>query len=320
MLGIRRLRAALWPIIQTSTASGLAWYLAHDVLHHQQPFFAPMAATLCLSSSNVLRSQRAAQMILGVGLGIGVGAVVQTVLGVGAVGIAVAVFLALSVAVLSAHGYVGQGLTFVNQTAVSALLVLVLVHGDAVLQRAVDALIGGGLALVFSVLLFPAEPLQVLRTARVAVLTELRDVLNQAMEAQPVPGWVNAAVDRVHEQLGLLIQARDTVRQVVLAPRRWSTRDRVAGADRQAESVALLADSVLKLARAVDEGLDNAHLEIGDLAAAIALVEADPEAAIEHVVDARRGASAAFAGDPAARNIVISCADDLRQVIDLRSR
>ena len=40
----RRLRRTLWPIAQTTVAAGLAWYLAHDVLDHREPFFAPIAA------------------------------------------------------------------------------------------------------------------------------------------------------------------------------------------------------------------------------------------------------------------------------------
>ena len=70
--------------MQTSVAAGLAWYIAHDLLRHPQPFFAPIAAAVCLSTSNVLRAQRAMQMMIGVALGIGMGAVVQGLLGTGA--------------------------------------------------------------------------------------------------------------------------------------------------------------------------------------------------------------------------------------------
>ena len=69
--------------LQTSVAAGLSWYLAHDVLGHPQPFFAPIAAAVCLSISNVLRAQRAVQMMIGVTLGIGTGTLVQGLLGTG---------------------------------------------------------------------------------------------------------------------------------------------------------------------------------------------------------------------------------------------
>ena len=46
--------AGIWfTIVQTSVASGLAWYIAHDVLGHPQPFFAPIASAVSLSISNV---------------------------------------------------------------------------------------------------------------------------------------------------------------------------------------------------------------------------------------------------------------------------
>ena len=54
----QRVHSVLGPITQTSIAVGLVWYLTHDVLGHRQPFFAPIAAVVSLSASNVLRGQR----------------------------------------------------------------------------------------------------------------------------------------------------------------------------------------------------------------------------------------------------------------------
>jgi uncharacterized membrane protein YgaE (UPF0421/DUF939 family) len=39
-------------------------------------------------------------------------------------------------------------------------------HGSVMNERLIDVLIGGGMALVFSMLLFPANPVVVLRNAR----------------------------------------------------------------------------------------------------------------------------------------------------------
>ena len=68
-----RLRAALWPAVQAAAAAGLAWLVAHDLLGHAQPFFAPIAAAIALSTSGVRRGRRILQMVGGVMLGIGVG-------------------------------------------------------------------------------------------------------------------------------------------------------------------------------------------------------------------------------------------------------
>ena len=74
LAAVQRLKGMWFTLAQTSVASGLAWYLAHDVLAHPQPFFAPIASAVCLSISNVLRGQRAVQMMIGVTLGIGTAA------------------------------------------------------------------------------------------------------------------------------------------------------------------------------------------------------------------------------------------------------
>ncbi|WP_033722773.1 FUSC family protein, partial [Mycobacterium avium] len=168
--GGKRLGAVWFNLLQTSLAAGLSWYLAHDVLDHPQPFFAPIAAAVSLSTSNVLRAQRAVQMMIGVTLGIGLGTVVQGMLGPGALPIAVAAPVALGAAVFIGGGFIGHGMMFANQTVVSALLVLALYRGGAGPERIFDALIGGAVAIVVAVLLFPADPRTVLGAARAGVL------------------------------------------------------------------------------------------------------------------------------------------------------
>ncbi len=337
LAAFKRLRGRWFTLVQTSIAAGLAWYLAHDVLGHPQPFFAPIAAAVCLSISNVLRAQRAIQMMIGVTLGIGMGTLVQGLLGTGAVPIAIAALIALSVAVLIGHGYIGQGMMFANQTVVSSILVLALYRSGVGLERIDDALIGGCLAIVFAVLLFPADPLKVLRRARIGVLGVLQRVLSRTADIATgrivaAPDWPLSAVDRVHEQLGGLIGARTTARQVVrISPRRWRLRDSVQGADHQAVHVALLAGSVLQLARAVVPAVDGCCGRLPqpvpevlvDLAAATALADSDPAGASAYTAAARRHASKLHSDardktDVVLADVVQACVDDLQRVIDLR--
>lgn len=328
-------------LVQTAVAAGLSWYLAHDVLEHPQPFFAPIAAAVSLSTSNVLRAQRAIQMMVGVTFGIGLGSAVQALLGPGAVPIAIAALVALGAAVFIGGGFIGHGMMFANQTAVSAILVLALFHSGLGWERIFDALIGGGVAIVFAVLLFPADPLKVLRNARVGVLGVLHDVLARAADVAvgrkaPAPDWPLTAVDRVHEQLSGLLEARTTVRQVVrVAPRRWGMRGTVHAADRQAVHVALLAGSVLQLARAVaptpnpaSDGCREGHPQtvhtvLVVLAAAIALADPDPAGACAYIASARHHASelqsiAREKTQLILADVVSACVDDLQRVIDLR--
>jgi uncharacterized membrane protein YgaE (UPF0421/DUF939 family) len=336
--GAKRLREVWFTLVQTSVASGLAWYLAHDALGHPQPFFAPIAAAVSLSISNVLRAQRAIQMMFGVTLGIGLGTLVQGLLGPGSVSIAVAALFALFVAVFIGHGYIGQGMMFANQTVISAILVLALYRSGVGWERIYDALIGGVVAIVFAVLLFPADPLKVLRRGRVGVLGVLQGVLTRAADVAagrrvPAPDWPLAAVDRVHQQVGGLVEARTTARQVVrIAPRRWGMRDAVAAADHQAVHVALLASSVLQLARAVAPAVDGCRERLPgpvssvliELAAATALADPDPAGAAAYTAAARQHASELMSHarqktEVVLADVVQACIDDLQQVIDLRS-
>ncbi|EFG74271.1 hypothetical protein HMPREF0591_5809 [Mycobacterium parascrofulaceum ATCC BAA-614] len=339
--GSKRLRVVWFNLVQTATAAGLSWYLAHDVLAHPQPFFAPIAAAVSLSTSNVLRAQRAVQMMVGVTLGIGLGSAVQALLGPGAVPIAIAALVALGAAVFIGGGFIGHGMMFANQTVVSAILVLALYRSGVGLERIFDALIGGAVAIVFAVLLFPADPMTVLRTARVGVLGVLHDVLARAADVAagrtaPPPDWPLTAVDRVHEQLSGLLEARTTARHVVaIAPRRWGLRDTLEAADHQAVHVALLAGSVLQLARAVapnvpangvggGEGFAQpVHTVLVVLAAATALADRDPAGACAYTASARRHASELQSGvhgkaQSTLADAVSACVDDLQRVIDLR--
>ncbi|OMC16326.1 FUSC family protein [Mycobacterium colombiense] len=337
--GSKRLRLVWFNLVQTAVAAGLSWYLAHDVLEHPQPFFAPIAAAVSLSTSNVLRAQRAIQMMIGVTLGIGVGSLVQGLLGPGGVPIGVAALVALGAAVFIGGGFIGHGMMFANQTVVSAILVLALYRGGVGLERIFDALLGGAVAIVFAVLLFPADPLTVLRDARVGVLGVLRDVLSRAADVavgrkEPPPDWPLTAVDRVHEQLSGLLEARTTARHVVtIAPRRWGLRTAIQAADHQAVHVALLAGSVLQLARAVSPGPETTSgrgrlsepvpTVLVVLAAATALADTDPAGACAYAASARHHAAELQSGAGEKTQVILAdvvsaCVDDLQRVIDLR--
>jgi uncharacterized membrane protein YgaE (UPF0421/DUF939 family) len=169
------------------------------------------------------------------------------------------------------------------------------------------------------------------------VLRVLQGVLSRAAEiaagrSVPPPDWPLSAVDRVHEQLGGLNQARATARQAVrISPRRWGMRDSVRAADHQAVHVALLAGSVLELARAVAPEVDGccqrlpqpAQAVLVQLAAATALADSDPAGAAAYVAAERRHASKLHADAGERTEVVLAddvqaCVDDLQRVIDLR--
>lgn len=316
----------LWAIAEASVAAGLPWYIAHDVLGHPDPFFAPVAAAVCVSASNVFQGQRAVQNIVGVALGICLGATVQQLFGTESIAMAATVFAALCVAVLFGQGILARDLTFANQTAGSAVLVMALSVGtDSVFQRLQEALIGGGVALVLSILVFPPNPHTALRDARIAVFAALHDLLVETAErvagtAPIASAWQYASVDRLRDRLEILSKARTHARHLALiAPRRWAERDAVRDADRQGAQVALLAGSLLYLARATTAAGGSLpapiHAALGDLAAGLTLAEPNPQAASTRVAAAR---ACAGADDSALAAVLQTCVEDLQLAIDPR--
>src|SRR4029079_1397648 len=65
-----RVGAKRWQIAQCAVAAGVAWLIAADLLGHNQPFFAPVAAVVSLGTSDGQRLRRVAEVTAGVALGV----------------------------------------------------------------------------------------------------------------------------------------------------------------------------------------------------------------------------------------------------------
>lgn len=257
---LARIRLSWSPIAQAALAAAVAWFIADRVLDHPQPFFAPIAAAIAMSTTRVRRSARIVQLVVGVLLGIAIGEGLKAALGTSAVALGVIVFAAFAAAVMSGIGFVGEGMLFANQTAASAILVVTLSRHGAGGERAVDALVGGGVALFFAVLVFPTEPLSLLADAERRVLLSLADTLRGAAgflatDADPPAGWLHARRSDAHTQLGLLDSSRVTARASVrIAPLRWRLRSVVASELSRLTQIDALVDSAVGLARAATRG------------------------------------------------------------------
>jgi len=145
MRRLSRWRSTAVPIVQAALAAGLSWLVAVHVVDHRAPFFAPVAAVVCLGMTLGQRLRRTIELIVGVGLGVGVGDLLISAIGTGPWQIAVVVALAMSVAVLLDGGAVITG-----QAAVSAILVATLCRPGATsgVNRLVDGLIAGATGLL----------------------------------------------------------------------------------------------------------------------------------------------------------------------------
>jgi uncharacterized membrane protein YgaE (UPF0421/DUF939 family) len=288
-----RVRHALWPVAQTAVAAGLAYFIAHSLVGHVQPFFAPIATTVSMSTTTDLRAQRAVQLVAGVLLGIAVGAGVAAPLGTGPAALGVAVFVALCAALAIGRGFIAQGALFFNQAAVAAVLILT-VHTNAEgTGRLIDALVGGGIALVFSLLLFPADPDSVLRRGSQSVFAACERELRWLDDflTRPVTGgqgWLLSAGQRIGQAVDGFDRARATAREIArLAPGRRSAKAAVARAEQSAADFVALASAVLT---------------IGSLAVAAAEAGEPLPAELRESIAGLRAAlaTAAEGGDPSA--------------------
>jgi len=175
VVGAGRLRTNGWPVVQTAVAASLAYFLAAIVLGQEQPFFAPIAAVISLGLTLGERGRRTVEVVLGVAIGLLVADLLVLFVGIGTVQIGLVVALAMAAAV-----FFSERSLFVNQAAISAILVIVLQPPTSGFSpdRFVSALVGGAVALAINHL-FPVNPeRRVERSAR-PIFNELVSVLEE---------------------------------------------------------------------------------------------------------------------------------------------
>jgi uncharacterized membrane protein YgaE (UPF0421/DUF939 family) len=179
-IALARLRMRLWPILQTAAAAVAAWYLAKLLVGAERPVFASIAAVISLGATHGGRDERAIELIGGVVVGITVADLLIRVIGTGPLQIGVLVVLAMSAAVL-----VGGGAVLVTEAAVSAILLASLDPAPTGLSadRLLEALMGGGVALAVSSLVFPLDPQVHVGRAAQALLGGLGRVLEELADA-----------------------------------------------------------------------------------------------------------------------------------------
>lgn len=148
--GRRRVRSAALPVLIAAVAAGLAWAVAHYVLGHAQPFFAPIAAWVCLGFSPSRQIRKVAELAVGVSLGVALGELIAHLLGTGPAQIVVVIVIASLLA-----RFVDRGQMLTVQAGVQGIVIVALpaisTTGGAA-GRWIDALIGGGFALLVAAL------------------------------------------------------------------------------------------------------------------------------------------------------------------------
>ncbi len=194
---LARLRANSWHIAQCAVAAGVAWLVATEVVGHETPFFAPIAAVLGLGTSYGQRLRRVAEVTLGVAIGVFVADLFVLLFGSGAWQLTVVVALSMTTAFL-----LDAGRLFVTQAAVQSIVVVTLIPDPgAAFTRWSDALVGGAVALVAATLV-PRAPLRRPREQSAVVVRKVAQLLRAAAEVMR-EGDVERAMD-------LLADARAT--------------------------------------------------------------------------------------------------------------
>ncbi|CUR58963.1 conserved hypothetical protein [metagenome] len=194
---VARLRNKGFQVVQCAVAAGVAWWLAQEILGHETPFFAPIAAVVSLGTSYGQRLRRVGEVAIGVGAGVLVGDLLVAQIGTGWWQLTLIVGLAMSAALL-----LDGGQLLVTQAAVQCIVVSTLLPDpSAGLTRWTDALVGGAVALVAATVV-PAAPLRRPRERAARVIDKVAELLRAAGEVM-VSGEVEPALE-------LLADARAT--------------------------------------------------------------------------------------------------------------
>jgi uncharacterized membrane protein YgaE (UPF0421/DUF939 family) len=254
-----RVRTNGWRLVEQAVAATLAWVIASQVVDHRQPFFAPIAAIVALNAPLGERGGNALRLLQGVIIGIVAGELALDTIHT--------TFLALLLAALAgmvtARALGGTMLT-VSQAAGSAILTVTIGDAQVGPDRLIDALIGGGVALMFSQILFTPEPVRLLRYAESRALAEIADAFDLTARAieDNDQRLADEAIDNLRDlrdRLAELERTRHASHRVARHSAAWrGQRDPLVQEAESADQLDLLGASALVLVR-------NATIVEGDM-------------------------------------------------------
>jgi uncharacterized membrane protein YgaE (UPF0421/DUF939 family) len=207
-----------------------------------------------------MRGRQAIRVVAGVVLGIGIGAAVVSVGGHGPIEIIVASAVALAIGTA-----IGANPVTTVQAAASAILIVALHRPgqNLAVQRLVDALIGGGLAVLLARVLFPVDPIAMVRREFVRLREDIADVFDLVARAlrggERAPAQeALARVDGIDERR--LREALTLAREVArVAPRRRPARRRLEALDDLATSLSAAVGDTRALVTGALRTLDTSE-------------------------------------------------------------
>jgi hypothetical protein len=312
---LRRLAAGAWPLLQGTAAATVAWVIARYVFDHHEPFFAPVAAVIALNTSLGERGLNAVRLLQGVFVGIVVGEVTLAALEDGSGSLALATFVAMAIALA-----LGGARIVVAQAAVGAILTVAIGDAEAGVQRLADALIGAGVALVFSQVLFSPEPVALVRRAEAAALADFAEGLERTAEAlerddEELAERAMSGMREVRDRLADLARTRQAGPRAARRSAVW--RSQVAPVVRESENAGhldVLGVSCMVLMRvAIASGAQGRHRlaqMVRELSGALAELAQAPgdRATRQSAADRALAVAREFADSDAAANAPLAAA------------
>jgi uncharacterized membrane protein YgaE (UPF0421/DUF939 family) len=225
---LHRVQMATGVAVQAGLAAALAYLVSHRLLGSSQPVFAPISAVGTLAASVGQRFRRTVELIVGVAVGVGLGDLLIYLLGTGAWQLGLVVTAAILLTI-----FAGGSMAIVIQAAATAVLIVTLSPStqDLEIPRFIDALLGGGVALLVTAILLPLNPLRVVnRAARPALdlLTAQLDATAEGLRNRDRT-HVQRALDRLRDNKKELADFGEAIKgakeTATLSPARWHRRD-----------------------------------------------------------------------------------------------
>jgi uncharacterized membrane protein YgaE (UPF0421/DUF939 family) len=169
--GSIRVRSGAGPILTAGIAVSLSYWIAHLLLGHPFPFFAPVCAWICLGFTADRNMRRVAEVGIGVAIGVGLGEAIASFIGAGAIQIGVVLVVSALVA-----RFIDRGALLTTQAGVQSIVIVGLpvmsTGGGGGLGRWTDALVGAAVAFVVAALT-PGDPRRLPRRLGGEGLSEL---------------------------------------------------------------------------------------------------------------------------------------------------
>ena len=278
---VDRIREDAWRLLQQGAAATIAWDLASHLIGRREAFFAPMAAVVALNAPLGERGGNTLRLLEGVVIGIVVGELALGTLGANSPALLIATLVAMAMT-----RAVGGTALSLAQAATAAILTITTGSSEVGPSRLIDALIGGGVALLFSQVLFTPRPLRLLRRAETEALAYIANALDltaRALEEGDQEPSRQALDDLRHlrDRLTELARTRRSTPEVARRSAAWRAQHApVVEENENAGQLDLLGTSALMAVRSLiaseeDVG-DSLAGPIRDLASAIRDMAQDP--------------------------------------------